>query len=123
MCVRSCSAANREHAHAKSALTNRPVAIVVRKEAHLAKNPEIESPDVVSQDPEFLRFIAEHDSTPIPSGGAIPGGHRGPYSPTKQEIVEGMKFAARALARAQRVRLDIAIESVTTVFPQQNEVQ
>jgi hypothetical protein len=73
------------------------------------------------EDPEFLRFIREHSSEPIAIGGAIPKGHKGPYVPSKREIIEAIRFNAEVAFKTAQAQASIVEEQVNALFRQEGQ--
>jgi hypothetical protein len=75
--------------------------------------------DDLLANPEFLRFLRDHDTEGLPAGGAIPEGHQGVYVPTTKEWIEGMRFATEATLKINEARAKAAEDRARQIFQEE----
>ena len=69
--------------------------------------------------PELFRFIEEHAQEGFVAGGAIPKGHKKPYTPSRDELIEGVRFALNANAQVLQMRTSALKEVVRKLFQEE----
>ena len=73
------------------------------------------------KDPELSRLIIDHTREGFNAGGAIPKGRKKPYMPSRDELIEGARFALEVAAQTLQVRTITLKEMVNELFQEEEK--
>lgn len=80
--------------------------------------------DWLRREPEELQtFFRQFDPAGLVAGGAIPEGHEGPYRPSPDEVIRGLRVQHESELQALQGRFGVAEELVRVAFQRQEESQ